>query len=407
MNQQGNRRTLRPPLSQGLIALCYCLCACTASAIEGYELIGPGPISQGTAGAGAASGEDPSWMLINPAAIAPLENRFDFYVDFIHPERRLEGEGIVGNKRPGEQTYHDLVPGPGLGYIWKSGENTWGFGVFGAGGTGVEYDKPRSILGIVQNSDRRAELLVTRIPLTWARAYDNGWSLGVTLQANHMLFRSDNVTLTLRPTVGDYNWDAAVGLGFIVGATKDWDKFSIGGAYFSRQYMSTFRNYSKDLLSYRLDQPQKIQAGIAYRPTEKLELLLDYKWVNWGGVNQMGRSSIRGGLGWDNTHTVKFGMRYAVNDKLMLRAGIGHGNQPIDGESVFGNGLFPAITKTNLGLGFSYRIRPQMDLNMSYVHAFHNEEIETGGGDLFSILTRGTRVELEMDSVAIGITRHF
>lgn len=378
-----------------------------AGAIEGYELIGPGPVSQGTAGAGAASGEDSSWMLINPAAIAPLEVRFDFYIDFIRPERRLESKGLIGYDRAGEQVYTDVVPGPGLGYIWKRGEHTFGIGVFGAGGTGVEYDEPRSILGILQNSDRRAELLITRIPLTWARKYDNGWSLGVTLQANHAMLRADNVTLRLRPTVGDYNWDAAVGLGYVAGFTKDWGKFSIGGAYHSVQHMSTFRNYSKDLLRYRLDQPQKIQAGIAWRPTERLEFVADYKWVNWSGVNQMGRSSVRNGLGWKDTDTIKAGVRFAATPRLMLRAGIGHGTQPVGGESVFGNGLFPAITETNLGLGFTYRLRDSLDLNVSYVHAFHNEAVETGGGDLFSMLSKGTRVELEMHSVAIGVTRRF
>ncbi len=374
--------------------------------MEGYELIGFGPQHKGTAGAGVASAEDTAWTLVNPAGIAKLERRFDLYTDLIFFETGITPRGLIANPRSGSQVDPKIMFSTGAGYLWKRGDYTLSVGNFGGGGTRVHYDRPRSILGIFENADRRSELLINRTGFGVAREFGEGWSLGVALQASVARFRSDAVTLKLRPTRANYEESFTVGVGLGFGVQKDWEQLSIGASYFTRQLHTDHEEY-EDLLNYSLDQPAKFQAGLAYRWNDRVELLLDYKFIQWADVSQIGAKGVRGGLGWSNQHLIKGGVRYQVTDRLRLRFGAAHGDSPIDRNNTFMRAPFPAFLETHLTTGFTYALKNGVDLHGSLVYALPNGQRERGQGDIFSRLGRGTEIDIKLMSVAIGASWHF
>ena len=111
--------------------------------------------------------------------------------------------------------------------------------------------------------------------------------------------------------------------------------------------------YSKyeDLMPLPLNIPQSFQAGFAYALRPDLEWVLDYKFIDWSGVEQIGNAPIRGGFGWRDQHVIKTGLTWDVNPKWTLRAGFPHGKSPIREDVVFANGLFPAIVESHATFG--------------------------------------------------------
>jgi long-chain fatty acid transport protein len=342
-------------------------------------------------------------MLMNPASIVELDSRVDFYVDLIWPSITLDPGGLIGTRRSGEMHFSEPIGSPGLGYVTKWRDYSIGVGMFGAAGTAAEYDHPRSILGLADNADRRSTISLVRLPLTIAKRFDNGWSAGLTLKTSVTSFRTDSITLGLLPTKGDNKVDLSPGIGFTVGLHKRWEKLAFGASYTSRQWFGSLSEYD-DLVLHGLDQPQNIQAGFAYRVTPKVELLADYKWVNWSRVNQFGKSGIRSAVGWEDTHLAKFGVRYKPSDKWTFRFGVSHGDGPIDRDDIFINGLFPAINETHWNAGLSYALKDNFDLNFSFTHGPMTRMSDNGKGDLFSKLGKGTEISIEYNTVAVGLS---
>jgi long-chain fatty acid transport protein len=409
-----------------VLALALALTACgTAGATEGSMLSGIGAPQKGTAGAGVASPEDSTWTLLNPAAIVDLERRVDLGADLLMPERSVEVDGpsavvntqvqgqrfvlSLANPDAGEMRDRSSVWSPVLGFVTPYKDVSVGFGVFGAQGNHVSYPRSRSLQGRDNGDlDRRAQLEVVKVPLALAHRFDNGWSAGVALVGVVARLRTDALTLGLLPTQGRYDWDTALGIGLRVGVYRRWERFSVGAAYLTPQVMTDFNEY-QDLMRYNLDMPQELQAGIAWRPVDWAELLLDYRYINWAGVPQVAEVTVLGGLGWEDQHLVKAGVRLHAGKRWTFRAGVSHGNAPIEREDVFSNVLFPAIIETHVTAGITARLgkRMQHELHVAYMHAFENELTDSGRGDVFSVAGAGTRISLRQNAVALQYSYRF
>lgn len=402
--------------------LCLVLLPLHAAATDGNELLGIGAIQKGTAGAGIASPQDATWAWLNPASIVDLERRVDIAVDMLSPKRsaRVRGPLIVPNFRLPEddlfltlanQTAGDLsdespIYAPQFGLILPAKHATWGFGVFSVQGNDVLYPRPRTQPGRQGFGDRRAQLAVLKMPIAYGRRFDNGWSVGVSAFAVYQRLRTDSLTLSLFNTDGDFGWDESWGIGFKLSLYKKWDKWSFGAAYTTRQWTQEFDDYD-DLLRHSLDQPQQIQVGLAYRPTEKLELVLDYKFIDWSAISVMGNNAIDGGLSWDDSHIIKFGATYDLTKKWTLRAGVSYGEAPVPADSAFTNVLFPAIIETHVTAGFSWQFAKHQAVHFAYMYGFENSVKDTGSGDLFSRGGEGTEVTMEQHGFTLQYSYSF
>jgi long-chain fatty acid transport protein len=229
----------------------------------------------------------------------------------------------------------------------------------------------------------------------------------------------------------DNGKDSAWGYGFQVGGI--WDvspKFSVGASYRTKMYMGEFDKYS-DLFAEGgdFDIPAVGTIGIAFKPNNQLAFALDLQQIWYSDVAAVankndlalkcdlgaafGQPSAPGatydpryclggskgaGFGWDDMTVIKFGVQYALNDQLTLRAGYSHGNNPIDGSQVAFNTLAPAVIEDHYTLGASYRVRDDFELTFWGMYAPENSV--SGPGEF-----TGTQApEIKMHQYELGVS---
>jgi long-chain fatty acid transport protein len=382
-----------------MLMLIICVVCHTSWATDGHQLVGLGALQIGTGGAGVASAKDSTWVLLNPASIVDLERRFDFSFEVFAPYRYLEPNGPLllplANRWAGKMSDDSIFFIPAMGAIFPHGDGAFGVGLFAVNGMGVNYQHSRTIIPRLfgDNFDRRTKYGVMKLGLTYAHDLGDGWSLGATATFDYARFNTDMLTLNFWETSGGNRPANAFGAGLTLGIQKKWDRLALGAAYTTPQWMEKFDKY-KDLLPLPLDIPQSVQAGLAYKVTPNVEWVLDYKFLDWSGVKQIGKSPIQGGFGWKDQHIVKTGVTWTVNPKWTLRAGASYGKSPIREEVVFANGLFPAIIESHVTFGASYALTENSDIHFAYEHAFGNTLTDNGRGDLFSFVGKGTKIHL-------------
>jgi long-chain fatty acid transport protein len=362
-------------------------------ATDGINLIGIGPVQQGSAGAGVASAKDSTWLLLNPAGLTDLGSRADASFQVFAPNRSLSSNLSGG---AGKQTDDSIFFIPEISASFDAGDGShWGIGLYGTSGMGVDYDFGR--IGADTNNDQfpdtpqnqfdqMTQLSVAKLTLTYARELDNGWSVGGGPVFVLSFLRTDMLNPQFIPQSGE--WDTAVGAGFIFGVNKKVnDKLSLGASYLSEQFMTEFGEYD-GLLDGSLNLPQQLTVGFAYNVLTNVEVAVDYKWIGWGQLDTLGDQ-----FGWEDQNIVKAGVSWDVNERLTLRSGISHGNSPIgDGYTAFANALFPAIMETHLAGGFSYQF-DAFRLDLTYTHALDASRYDAA---------TGTDISMYQNSLTIG-----
>jgi long-chain fatty acid transport protein len=385
-----------------LLALFPAQLACAADATE---LLGIGALQLGNAGAGTASAQDASWALMNPAALTSLDKRLDLHLEMVYATFEAEPRGSVLAANPLAGTMKDdvWITIPSGGLVWPTDHGTLALGVYGVQGNRVDYPHSRTTLALPFHADRRMRQDIVKVPLAYSRELDNGWAFGFALVPAIARQKTDSITLRLLPTQGEYEYDWALGLGAVVGLHKKWDRWSIGASYMTRTMMQNFDKYD-DLNFWGFDLPEEIRLGLAFRPVPKLELLMDYKWIDWSSINTLGRRSISGGLGINDHHLFKTGITWNVNEQWTLRGGASYGRSPIEDGFVFVNSLTPAVTEWHLACGLSYRWNRRWEFHFAYTHALPRSQGDNGQGDLFSFLARGSTIGFREETLTGQIT---
>lgn len=380
-----------------------------ARAADGNELQSIGAIQTGQAGAGVASPQDATWSLLNPAALVDLGRRVDLSLELVYNDftAKPRGAPFVVNPFAGTLRDHNIFVIPAVGIVIPLGEGVFGAGLYGNQGARADYDRPRTVFGILGNGDRRIQFEIVRIPLSYGRRLGNGWALGASVVPVVARLRSDSITPTLRTARGDYHWDQSLGVGFQVGVYRKWDDWSFGANYSSRIWMDDFDLYERDAVRRNFDLPEKLQLGIAYRPAPKWEVLLDYKWVHWSQVHGFGALSTRGGVLWEDQHILKAGVSWDVRPDWTLRAGVSWGEPPIDASAVIPNALAPPLSTWHIAAGVSHAIGARSSLHAAVSYVLPESMTDNGRGDLFSFFGRGTRVEYVEAGVVVQYSRRF
>lgn len=385
------------------------LLAVRAEASDGNELYAIGAIQKSIGGAGVAQPYDATWTLLNPATLPRLEARVDasFELLFMHAESHPRGSALVSNPFAGEMELDAELPIPSMGVVLPLKSGTLGFGAFGMQGNSTDFPHPRTTLSLLQNGDRRSSYQVVRLPIAYGMETEHGWAWGAALVPVGSRFNTDSITLRLRPTDGDAGWRYAFGAGFQVGVAKHWEKLSLGANYTSRVWMQDYATYERDLVTSNLDLPQKLQVGLAWRPAKRWTFLADWKWTEWSATPLFGNKTIEGGLGWNNQNVYKLGLVWDATERLTLRAGASYGRSAIEDEFIFANAISPALGELHLAAGATWRISKRHEIHASLTHVRPESNIESGSGDIFSFLARGTRTAYAEDSVTVQYTLKF
>lgn len=385
-----------------LILLILIVLCCEVWATDGSAFTGHGPNQEGVAGAGAAKAQDSTWINLNPASIIELQSRFDVSLEYDRPNRRTEMRGLFANTNVDQDTGKSFIPN--LSMVYKIDEDSaFGVGLFTAAGVNNHLSQPRTTAGVAGNYDKNVDYYSLKLNIVYAKRFANGWSIGFGPSVVFSRLRSDMSTATLAQTAGANEWEDSWGGGFVFGIYKKWDWGAFGVGYSSRQWTEGFDKY-EDVIATPLDHPQYVQAGFAFALHEDVDFLIDYKWIDWDSVGQLGRPGSRLGFGWSDSHILKTGLIWRVTDATTLRFGYSYGKSQINDSDVYSNSIFPTPIEHHASFGISHRVSESWEVALSYVHGFKNG-LRENNKDVSA--ANGTVVSLELDFVALGVTWFF
>ncbi len=407
--------------TQLLIALAAAGVAGSATATDGYFSHGYGMTAKGMGGAATAMAEDTFGGANNPASMVWVGDRIDLGADLFSPNRSAErsGGGLDGSVNSGMKYF--LIPEFGYNRMINP-DLSLGVSVYGNGGMNTSYAGGQINCGfgpanlLCGSGTLGVNLMQLIIAPTAAYKINESNSIGISPLFGYQLFKatglqafgglsSDPANLSNR---GDS--DDASGWGVRVGwQGKITSNVTLGAAYASKIAMSRFSKYSGLFAEQGdFDIPENYNLGVAFQAMPNLTVALDYQRINYSDVNSIGNpsSGLGGplgaangpGFGWQDINVWKLGVEYKMDDKITLRAGYNHTDNPIQSSDAMFNILAPGVVQDHITLGMSYAVNKTSDLTVSYMHAFENsvtgpDGLGAGGND---------KIKMYQDSLGVA-----
>jgi long-chain fatty acid transport protein len=418
-----------------------------AWATDGYLQHGYGLIAKGMGGASTATALDTFGGATNPAKGVFVGDRLDLGLDVFMPKRSASRTGsspFLGPIDGSVDSDSELFLIPEFGYNKLINPKlALGVSVYGNGGMNTDYAG-----GQIPAASACAGFNPTAGP--YNLLCGNG-RLGVNLTqlvvAPTLSFKlSDNHAIGVAPLIGYQRFsidgaqafagfsnspanlsnrgtDDAFGYGLRIGwFGQITQALSLGAAYSTKVYMDRFDKY-KGLFADEgdFDMPENYNLGIGFRPIPALLIAADYQRINYSAVKSVGNPSANllacaggnaaaclggsngAGFGWQDVNVWKIGVQYQVNDRLALRAGYNHTDNPIRAQDVTINILAPGVVQDHVTLGLSFAVGKRGELTLAYMHAFENSVTGPSFFNNFSGgLPAGTET-IKMSQDAFGI----
>jgi long-chain fatty acid transport protein len=391
-----------------------CLGALPASATNGMLMEGYGPVATGMGGAAQAVDHGTAAMAQNPATLALMAptSRHDAAFGILGPRVASSMAGMGSAESSGKSYVM-----PAFGYARRSGNLTYGFGLFAQGGMGTEYGAD-SFLAMGSGQGVRSELGVGSLlfPLAWqvtpalalGMTVDLMWSgLDMRMAASGAQLgglvtgASGNLAAAL-PALGgapwtriDFSnnsdftgaarstgWGAKLGLvykavpGVVLGASyrmkSSLKDMKTGADKASLSATGGFADSGR-ITVIDFQWPAMTSLGAAWQATPALLVATDVKRIGWADVMKDFRLRYdSAGMGgsvsfalpqqWKDQTVTSVGVAYGLG-ALTLRGGINHADNPIPDALV--NPLFPATVKSHYTLGAGWRFSATGELNAS------------------------------------------
>ena len=145
-----------------------------AHATNGMNMEGYGPISTGMGGASYAYDNGTAAVMNNPTTIGLMadgESRLDVALGVLGPTVKAQAGAAVADST-GTAYYM-----PAVGYVKKSGNLAYGFGMFAQGGMGTEYGAA-SFMSAGSGLEARSEVGVGRVVVPLALDVSNDLKIG-------------------------------------------------------------------------------------------------------------------------------------------------------------------------------------------------------------------------------------
>lgn len=402
-----------------------------AWATNGYFLDGYGIASQGMAGVGIGLPQDSLAAAANPAGIAFVGNRIDGDLSLFLPTRGVDvsgngygygyGYGVNGSYAGNNRSIFAL---PDLGIAWQVLPNTYaGLALYSNGGmdTGYAVNPYRSFGG---TGSAGVDLEQAFVSPTIAYKVADRHAFGIGLNIAWQRFTAGGLQPFANPAfsvapdnVTNQGADTTVGVGVHVGYTGQITPTVTVGATWASKIHGRFSNY-RGLFADggSFDIPENFGFGVSWKVTPAWIVAADFQRILYSNVNSIGNplqnlfsgnalGSVNGpGFGWRNTNTVKFGMSYAANSHLTVRAGYSHSSQPVAQTQTFLNILAPGVVQDQASIGASWNTDRNTSFGFYYSHAFR----KSVSGEIPAAFGGGTAsVHLAEDTVGLSIGKRF
>lgn len=407
------------------------LLALPASApAQGIILPGGGAAHLAMGGASTATPVDAIGALYwNPAGIGRL-NRSEVAVGgaFLFPILNLSSTDPTG--RQSGRTGSDSGTGVGsnLGVVYQPDEQpfTIGMGLNAIGGGSVNYpgDLRNPILsgigplgnvqgpiyanmGLLQITPTAAYRVTDRLLIGAGPTIDialasfdpayfgapddaNGDGIGTFPTATHM-----------RPF-----WGGGFRAGLIYSLTE---RLDVGFGYTSEQWFEPWLAHARNELglprTLRLDVtlPPIYSWGVAYRPTDRLQLAVDLRYLDYKNSNLFGTRIVNGGLGWRSVFAVAVGGRFQATERVALSAGYVYNDNPIPSVGTLFNVQAPAIIQHTIAVGTTVNVTEAMSMSLGYLYGFRN----TLTGPVREATGRGVSFDSQLHAVTFSMQFQF
>lgn len=114
-----------------------------------------------------------------------------------------------------------------------------------------------------------------------------------------------------------------------------------------------------------------------------------------------------GGFGWDDMHIFKAALVHKFSDFVTGRLGYNFGQSPISNERVFANVIAPAIVEHHIAAGISFTPKVQHEVTLTGYYVPMSSQTDSGAGDLFSQIGRGTKIGMRQWGAQLGYKYKF
>jgi len=389
---------MRTRLALGALAL---LALPAAVRAQGLYIPGGGAAHLSMGGASSATPVDAIGALYwNPAAVGRLgRSEVSIGGAFVFPNIHLDSTAPRPLGLRSGETRSDsgvgLASSLGVVYQPEEGPLTYGLGLTTLGGGGVNFpgDAGNPILsgvgplGNVQGPIF-ANLTVLQLSPTVAyRVTDRlVFGLGPTVDIALTSFdpayfgrpddaNGDGIGTFPTGTHARPFWGGGLRAGLVYSVT---DNLDVGFGYTSPQWFERWKYYARD----ELGRPQTLfltatlpaiySWGVAYRPTDRLLLAADLRYLDYKSTDLFGTPVRDGGLGWRSVFALALGSRYQVTDRAAVSAGYIYNQNPIPEPATLFNIQAPAITRHMITVGTTMNLTDAMAMSVGYAYGFRN-----------------------------------
>jgi long-chain fatty acid transport protein len=432
------------------------LAAQSALATDGYFQHGYGMKSKGRGGASTAMTTDAFGGAVNPATMVFAGNRVEIGLDWFRPDRSAKREGSFGGagfldgSADGNDSENFFIPEFAYNYMLQPNLSL-GVTVYANGGMNTDYEDGQLDQGVCQggppngvpanllcgsgNLGVNLEQLI--IAPTLASKVADTHSIGVSPLIAYQKFKAYGIqpfaAISSSPNdLTNNGHDTSWGYGLRIGYYGEISpQFSVGVAYSTKISMDDFDDY-KGLFAQKggFDIPENYSLGVAFRPSDKWTIAADYQRINYNKIKSVGNPSTQLGcaptgptgpgagaaclgasgssigFGWDNIDVWKLGVEYQWNQRLTLRAGYNHSDNPIQARDVTFNSLAPGVIEDHVTLGFTYQLEGSSEITMAYMHGFENSVSGPANNPYFNVGGKET-IKMSQDSLGIQWAKRY
>lgn len=403
-----------------------------ANATDGYFSHGYGMKAKGMGGASMAVAQDAFGGANNPASMAFVGNRFELGVDAFMPTRSAErtGGAAFGLDGSADSDSNQFFI-PELAFNHMVGANVaLGVTLYGNGGLNTDYPggqlpsasacagfnpTPGPYNLLCGNGRLGVDLSQLVVAPTAAWQFVPGHSIGVAPLLAYQRFKAEGLQAftgfsTSPSNMTNNGYDSSTGWGARVGYFGQiTPQIAVGAAYSTKISMGEFDKY-KGLFAQQggFDIPSNWSVGVAFQPTPKWLIALDYERINYSDVasvhndsslllacaggntaNCLGGSN-GAGFGWQSINVWKVGVQYAVNERWTVRAGYNHSDNPVRPQDVTINILAPGIVTDHATLGATWSLDEHNEITGAFMYAFNNS---VQGASLFNNFIPGANMQ--------------
>jgi long-chain fatty acid transport protein len=346
-------------------------------ATNGDTLIGLGAQSRALGGTGTAAFFGSENALTNPALLGKSQgSEFAIGGTLFKPDVEASSNVATGAAPVAETSGNDTNVIPEVSMSTRINENlTFGLGMFGSAGMGVDYRDADALFNGYSN------LQLMKFAPTLAYNEDNfGIGFAPVIQYGSL---DINYTAPDGSNTGN-GMSTDLGFGYNIGGYFDVSKdLTIAMAYqsaismeYDGQITTAAGGFGLTQFTDKLEQPAEIKIGAAYT-MGNIMLTADAKQIKWGDAD--GYKDFN----WEDQNVFALGAKYS-GDKYWVGAGYNFGSDPIkelddsagglaaysaQATNMFNNHFFPGIVESHITFGGGYSLSKNTTIEGAVVYA--------------------------------------